>query len=72
VSICLGDNRKIDEIDFKYIPEASLEFPAGAREFDEWTTFGAGVTMKNRAIIVPEIAGARGGVGANFKLKPRY
>jgi hypothetical protein len=48
-----------------------LEFPAGEREFDEWTTYGAAVVNKKHAVVVPEIAGARGGIGANFNLKPR-
>ena len=72
VSFCKADERHLDEIDFKYIPEASLEFPAGEREFNEWSSYGSAVVGRNKAILVPEVAGARGAIGANFKLRPRF
>ena len=50
----------ISEVDYKFIDEASLDFPASKTEYTEWETMGAAMMYRDHALIVPQVPERRG------------
>lgn len=50
----------ISEVDYKYIAESSLDFPASRVEYERWETMGAAMMYRDHALLVPEVAERRG------------
>ena len=49
-----------EALHFKIMPEHYIDYPISRKDFSNWRTVGAAVTMRNRTVIAPEARDKKG------------